>query len=174
MQPFTNTGSSFQKASEVTSGLDSEDVLTPSRLLDQQLVLGPLCFFPFSGSPLLQNLILLWCNSSQHRSLEHVPGAQSLASFPSLPSARSGGTERSAQLSLLWAGGTGLKSGAVNLPPGLIPGFYRNTLWWQVVSLAHLRWNVEIPDFCVFLFMTHAKDTNNNPPAELCKLENFL
>lgn len=108
-------------------------------------------FFPFLGSLLLQNLLFPWCNSSQH--IECIPETQSLASFPSLPSSRSM-TERSMQLSLLWAGNKGQKSGAVNLPPVAISGFsscYRNMLWWQASLLAHLRWNVEIQDFCVLL-----------------------
>lgn len=46
-------------------------------------------FFPFSGSPLLQNLLFPWCDSWEQSSITRVPEIQSLASFPSLPSPRS-------------------------------------------------------------------------------------
>lgn len=99
--------------------------------------------------------------------------------FP-LPGVRR--TERSTQLSLLWAGNKGQKSGAVNLPPVAISRFssgYRNILWWKVISLAHLRWK-EMLKYRIFvsssplLFITHSKERNSNSPPRTLQVLKLL
>lgn len=106
-------------------------------------------------------------HSTLNASQEHSPWLP-FHPFP-LPGACQ--TEHCMQLSLLWAGNKGQKSGAVNLPPVAIPGFssgYRNMLWWQVNLLALLRWKemlkYRISVSCSpFLYMM--QERNSNSPA---------